>query len=68
MLVSAAKVKVARAGRFIGYQAIQLFGGMGMTDEMPVGDYAKRLEAIALLAGGVDVHLDRIVAAGGVTG
>ena len=68
VLVSAAKVKVARAGRFIGYQAIQLFGGMGMTDEMPVGDYAKRLEAIALLAGGVDVHLDRIVAAGGVTG
>ena len=68
VLVSAAKVKVAHAGRFIGYQAIQLFGGMGMTDEMPVGDYAKRLEAIALLAGGVNIHLDRIVSAGGVTG
>jgi len=58
-LVSAAKVKVSRAGPLVGREAIQLHGGMGMTDELPVGDYAKRLEAIALLAGGVDRHLDR---------
>ena len=67
-MVSAAKAKVSRAGLFVGRQAIQLHGGMGMTDELPVGDFAKRLEAIALTAGGPDAHLDRVTAAGGLTG
>ena len=58
---SIATVKVAQAGRAIGRDALQLHGGMGMTDALPVGDYVKRLEAIALLCGGADAHLDRIV-------
>ena len=59
-LVAAAAVAVARTGRKIGREAVQLHGGMGMTDELPVGDYMKRLEAIALRVGPDDAHLDRL--------
>ena len=38
-----AKVKTARSARFVGSQAIQLHGGMGMTDELAIGHYYKRL-------------------------
>ena len=61
-LVAAAAVTVARTGRKIGREAVQLHGGMGMTDELPVGDYMKRLEAIALRVGPDEVHLDRMAA------
>ncbi len=44
--VSAAKEFIGRAGRFVGQQAIQLHGGMGVTDELNVGHYFKRLTAI----------------------
>ncbi|AEE66109.1 acyl-CoA dehydrogenase [Bordetella pertussis] len=60
--LSAAKVVVARAGRYVGEQAIQLHGGMGMTDEMAPGDYFKRLAMIDPLLGGTDHHLDRYAA------
>ncbi|HYE51004.1 MAG TPA: acyl-CoA dehydrogenase family protein [Azospirillaceae bacterium] len=56
---SALKAQVGRAGRFIGQQAVQLHGGMGMTDELPVGHYFKRLTAIDALFGNVDFHLER---------
>ncbi len=49
--VSAAKALIGRAGRYVGQQAIQLHGGMGMTDELPVGHYVKRLAAIDVLFG-----------------
>lgn len=58
-MLSAAKVIVARAGRFVGQQAIQLHGGMGMTDEMVPGDYFKRLTMIDPLLGDTGFHLDR---------
>jgi alkylation response protein AidB-like acyl-CoA dehydrogenase len=57
--VSAAKVQIGKAGRFIGQQAVQLHGGMGMTDELPVGHYFKRLTMIDTLFGDVDFHLRR---------
>jgi alkylation response protein AidB-like acyl-CoA dehydrogenase len=57
--VSGAKELIGRAGRFIGQQAIQLHGGMGMTDELAVGHYVKRLTAIDLAFGNSDHHLDR---------
>jgi alkylation response protein AidB-like acyl-CoA dehydrogenase len=62
--LSAAKEFIGRAGRFVWQQAIQLHGGMGMTDELPVGHYAKRLQAIDTLFGEGDLHLDRFCAAG----
>lgn len=49
--VTAAKALIGRAARFVGQQAIQLHGGMGMTDELPLGHYVKRLAAIDILFG-----------------
>ena len=60
--VSAAKELIGRAGRFVGQQAIQLHGGMGMTDELNVGHYFKRLTAIDTTFGDADLHLDRFCA------
>ena len=57
--VSAAKVQIGRAGRLIGQEAVQLHGGMGMTDELPVGHYFKRLTMIDTLFGNTDYHLGR---------
>jgi alkylation response protein AidB-like acyl-CoA dehydrogenase len=57
--LSAAKEFIGRAGRFVGQQAIQLHGGMGMTDELNVGHYVKRLTAIDATFGDADLHLDR---------
>ncbi|MNY59238.1 hypothetical protein D3C86_1956620 [compost metagenome] len=58
-MLAAAKVTVAKAGRFVGQQAVQLHGGMGMTDELTVGDYFKRLTMIDPLLGDSDYHLQR---------
>jgi hypothetical protein len=60
--VSAAKVHIGRAGRFVGQQAIQIHGGMGMTDELNVGHYFKRVTMIDTLYGNVDHHLKRYAA------
>jgi pimeloyl-CoA dehydrogenase small subunit len=57
--ISAAKVQIGKAGRFIGQQAVQLHGGMGMTDELSVGHYFKRLTMIDTQFGNVDHHLKR---------
>jgi alkylation response protein AidB-like acyl-CoA dehydrogenase len=62
--VSAAKSLVGQAGRFIAQQSIQLHGGMGMTDEMLVSHYFKRLTAIEFTLGDTDTHLQRFIAAG----
>jgi hypothetical protein len=58
-MLSAAKVTVAKAGRFVGQQAVQLHGGMGMTDELEVGDYLKRLTMFDPLLGDSDFHVAR---------
>lgn len=57
--LSAAKVMVAKAGRYVGQQAVQLHGGMGMTDELEVGDYFKRLTMFDPLFGDSDHHIAR---------
>jgi hypothetical protein len=56
---SAAKVTVAKACRFIGQNAVQLHGGMGMTDELPIGHYFKRATLIESEHGTADWHLAR---------
>ncbi|MFC0588242.1 acyl-CoA dehydrogenase family protein [Novosphingobium aquiterrae] len=56
---SAAKVTVANACRFIGQNAVQLHGGMGMTDELPIGHYFKRATLIESEHGTADWHLAR---------
>lgn len=56
--LSAAKVVVGQACRFVGQQAVQLHGGMGVTDELDVSHYFKRLMAIEMQFGGTDLHLE----------
>ena len=60
--VSAAKVTVARAARYVGQQAVQLHGGMGMTEELAVGHYFKRLTAVESEFGTDEQHLVRYAA------
>ena len=55
--IAAAKVQIGRAGRLVGENAIQLHGGMGMTDEMPISHYFKRLVLIDSQFGDADHHL-----------
>lgn len=57
--ISGFKVQVGKSGRFVGQQAVQLHGGMGMTEELSVGHYFKRLTMIDTLFGNVDFHLKR---------
>lgn len=59
-VVSAAKVLASQQGRQIGLTAIQLHGGMGMTDECRVGHYTKRLMVIGQLFGDAAWHLQRL--------
>jgi pimeloyl-CoA dehydrogenase small subunit len=58
--VASAKVQIGRSGRFIGQQAVQLHGGIGMTAEHHIGHYLKRLTAINIAFGDADHHLARL--------
>ena len=58
--VSAAKVQIGKAARFVGQAAIQIHGGMGMTDELAVSHYFKRATMIESQLGSADYHLARI--------
>ena len=63
--ISAAKVQVAKSGRFVGQNAIQLHGGIGMSEEYKVGHYFKRMTIVERLLGDSDFHLGRYLAARG---
>ncbi|MCY1281071.1 Acryloyl-CoA reductase (NADH) [compost metagenome] len=56
--VSAAKALIGRSGRLVSQTAIQLHGGMGMTDELSCGWYAKRLLCIDMSWGDADHHVE----------
>ena len=58
-LASGAKSKVGEAARFVGKQAVQLHGGMGMSDELNVGHYFKRIASINIQFGDPTYHLMR---------
>jgi hypothetical protein len=58
--VAAAKVQIGRAARFVGQAAIQIHGGMGMTNELAVSHYFKRAAMIETQLGPVDYHAARI--------
>ncbi len=57
--VSAAKIQIGRSGRAISQEAIQLHGGMGVSNELAAGHYAKRLTMINATLGDVDHHSER---------
>ncbi|MDT4743292.1 acyl-CoA dehydrogenase family protein [Bradyrhizobium sp. WYCCWR 12699] len=58
-LASGAKSKIGYAGKFVADQAVQLHGGMGMTDELNVGHYFKRLSSINIQFGDPAFHVLR---------
>jgi len=58
--VSAAKAKLGSAGRFVSQQAIQLHGGIGITDEHDIGLYFKRMLALNAVLGDEDHHVQRL--------
>ena len=57
--ISGAKAYVGQASRFVGQQAVQLHGAMGVVDELIVSHYFKRLTMIDLSFGDADFHLAR---------
>ncbi len=56
---SGAKAKIGKAARFVAEQAIQLHGAMGVTEELEIGLYFKRLLAFEALFGSTNFHLRR---------
>jgi pimeloyl-CoA dehydrogenase small subunit len=63
--ISAAKVQVNKSARFVGQEAVQLHGGIGMTEECQVGHYLRRLTMIEMMFGDTGHHLRRLARAGG---
>lgn len=61
-VVSAAKARVGQALKYVGQQAVQLHGGMGVTNELPAAHHFKRLTMIELTLGDTDHHLARFAA------
>ncbi len=57
-----AKVKTAQCARFVGGQGVQLHGGMGMTDELVIGHYYKRLAMCETLLGDAEWYLKQLAA------
>jgi pimeloyl-CoA dehydrogenase small subunit len=62
--LSAAKTQIGRSGKFVGQQAIQLHGGIGMTMEYKVGHYFKRVTMIDTMFGDADYHLRELARRG----
>ncbi|MFK7733700.1 MAG: acyl-CoA dehydrogenase family protein [Pseudomonadales bacterium] len=56
---AALKVKLCEAGRFVSQQALQLHGGIGMTDELGVSHYFKRLQVLGIMFGDEDYYLEK---------
>ena len=62
---SGAKAKIGKCARFVAEQAVQLHGAMGVTDELDIGAYFKRLLAFDTLFGGSAHHYRRHATLGG---
>ena len=60
-LIYGLKNQVSKAGKKVGEEAVQLHGGMGVTEEMSVGHYLKRLMVISHLFGSSDYFLDKYI-------
>ncbi len=66
--ISAAKVQIGRSGKHVGQEAIQLHGGIGMTQEYSVGHSFKRMTMIEQMYGSADDHLSILAKMGGLFG
>jgi pimeloyl-CoA dehydrogenase small subunit len=65
--MAATKVQIGRSARYVGQEAIQLHGGIGMTMEYKAGHYFKRLTVIDMAFGDADHHLSELARAGGLS-
>jgi alkylation response protein AidB-like acyl-CoA dehydrogenase len=63
-ILSAAKAQIGKSGKFVGYQAVQLHGGMGVSEELDIGHHYIRLTTLNQLFGDTGFHLRRFAAAG----
>jgi alkylation response protein AidB-like acyl-CoA dehydrogenase len=63
-IVSGAKAYIAHAARHVGNEAVQLHGGIGVTEELNISHYFRRLMVIAALFGNRDRHFQRFLEAG----
>ena len=59
LAASGAKVQIGKAGKLVSQDAVQIHGGMGMTDELNVGHFFKRVTMIESQFGNTDWHLRR---------
>jgi pimeloyl-CoA dehydrogenase small subunit len=66
-VVSAAKIKIADACRHVSQEAVQLHGGMGMTEELKISHTFRRLTMLAQAFGDAEHHLERFAAGGEAT-
>ena len=66
--ISAAKIKIADATRHVSQEAVQLHGGMGMTEELKVSHTFRRLTMISQTFGDAEHHLERFAASEPVGG
>ena len=57
--ISALKVQVGKAGKLVGQHAVQLHGGMGVSNEMSIGHYLKRFTAIDSMFGNTQYHINK---------
>jgi len=64
--ISGAKAYVGQAARFVGQQAVQLHGALGVVDDIIVSHYFKRLTMIDMSLGDADYHLGRFSEAPGM--
>lgn len=64
--LAAVKVQIGRSARLVAQTAVQLHGGIGVTEESAVGHYFRRLSLLEMQLGDSDHHLDRLVALGGL--
>jgi alkylation response protein AidB-like acyl-CoA dehydrogenase len=65
LAVSVAKAKAASVARLAAQEAIQMHGGIGMTDAIDIGLFAKRMQVASELYGDADFHADRVALARG---
>ncbi len=60
LLASKLKARMGQASRYVGQQAVQLHGGIGMTDELDIGHYFKRLTSLEMQLGNSEWHRKRL--------
>ena len=60
-LIYGLKNQISKSGKLVGEEAVQLHGGMGVTEEMSIGHYLKRLMVIANIFGSADFYLQKYI-------